>query len=235
MCDFLNNLMEKIMGVFKGNKAQIASGKRVLPKGKIDFTFNDPTTPRLKVRMDIPQKPKVMNFSVKGFSGAGFHRQTKEGLAANVYAAMAMSIDMTLKYTNRKIVKWPATRTLNVVPLAGKDLNAYYDRRSLKFFFARNPKTRKTFYTADSNDIVTHELGHAILDTFRPDLWSMQALEAWGFHEAYADIHALLSALHHDEMLRQVIKQTKGNLRSSNSISKLAEEFWRCYLSLDRW
>ena len=45
---------------------------------------------------------------------------------------------------------------------AGKDLNAYYDRRALNFF--HGTVEGRTFYSGESPDVVCHEMGHAILD-----------------------------------------------------------------------
>ncbi len=45
------------------------------------------------------------------------------------------------------------------MPAAGADMNAYYDRRSLRFFYY-NHRGRNVYF-GDSADIVAHELGHA--------------------------------------------------------------------------
>ena len=71
---------------------------------------------------------------------------------------------------------------------------------------------------------MAHELGHAILDAMRPDFWSVQALEIWSFHEAFADITAILSLMQHDEILDRALYETKGDLSKPNVISRLAEE-----------
>ena len=79
-------------------------------------------------------------------------------------------------------------------------------------------------YFADSSDIVTHELGHAMLDAMRPDFWSVQALEVWSFHEAFSDIVAMFNLMSYDVALNKMIVETKGDLSVSNSVSRLAEE-----------
>lgn len=76
-----------------------------------------------------------------------------------------------------------------------------------------------------SADVITHELGHAVLDYLRPDFWSMGAIEIWAFHEAFGDVFAFLASLHHDTMINVMLTETKGNLFESSTVSKLAEQF----------
>lgn len=52
-----------------------------------------------------------------------------------------------------------APRYLRVRPEVGKDFNAFYDGGQLAFFFDRDPVTKNVVFTANSADIVSHELG----------------------------------------------------------------------------
>jgi hypothetical protein len=81
-----------------------------------------------------------------------------------------------------------------------------------------------TIYTSDSTDIVAHEMGHALLDAQRPDFWSVQALEIWAFHEAYADITAIVNVMQHKKVLKAAIEETNSDLRKTNVISEIAEQ-----------
>jgi hypothetical protein len=91
--------------------------------------------------------------------------------------------------------RWAATNTLNVYPAAGQDLNAFYDRNSLKFFYALDPVVKKNIYTSDSSDVVSHETGHALLDSIRPDFWNVQSYEVWALHESFGDIISILNII----------------------------------------
>jgi hypothetical protein len=109
-------------------------------------------------------------------------------------------------------------------PRSGKMFNAYYDRYYLNFFYDNDPKTNQIIYTCDSTDVVAHELGHAILDSIRPDLWSVQCVEIQAFHEAFGDINAILTALTFPEMINKALSETNNDLSKENTISKLAEQ-----------
>jgi hypothetical protein len=125
--------------------------------------------------------------------------------------------------SEKPIPKWPGIHSLQVIPRAGVDLNAYYDRRSLRFFYVNDSRTGQVF-TCDSSDIVAHELGHAILDSFRPETWSVMSLEVASMHEAFADFTAMMNLLSHDEVIHHVIQETKGDLHKENVVSRLAEQ-----------
>jgi hypothetical protein len=189
----------------------------------INYGLNDPTTPGLVIDIPVPKKPNVLAFTVNGFNPSKLGSiDTPEGQAANVYATMAYSLNQFIEH--RDIKTWAATRNLKVIPRAGQDLNAYYDRRHLKFFHSPDPKTKKMIYMADSVDVVAHELGHALLDAIRKDLWSTQSLESWAFHEAFGDINAIATVTQHTPMIEYALHETNGNMRKDNVISRLAEE-----------
>jgi hypothetical protein len=105
---------------------------------------------------------------------------------------------------------------------AGDDLNAYYDREGLKFFQHRIGA--QTFYSGESPDVVCHELGHAVVDSVRPQLWGAAALEPPAFHEAAADISAILSALQLSDVRDAVLEETGGLLTHSSRLSRVAEQ-----------
>jgi hypothetical protein len=137
--------------------------------------------------------------------------------------------------TSKLLSSWPRTDNLVCFPRAGRQLNAFYDGRSLKFFYGNNPQTGKTVFTCESSDVVTHELGHAILDTWRPDLWTVQSVEILAFHESFGDILAILAAFARNELIDFVLAETGGDLKKSNVVSRLAEEMGAAiYASLNR-
>ena len=110
----------------------------------------------------------------------------------------------------------------------GVDLNAYYSRKSppdtpgLHFFHDRASDV--TVYSGESPDVVCHELGHAVLDALRPQLWDAMSGEVAAFHESFGDISALLSALQVPSVRAGLLAETGGNLASSSRLSRLAEQ-----------
>lgn len=117
---------------------------------------------------------------------------------------------------------WSAPNPMPVVLVAPKvELNAYYSRSGLRFHQAAVGGTQ--IFAAHSADVVCHELGHAILDALKPQLFNAGIAEGWAFHEAFGDISALLSALELDWMCEAVLQETGGRLSASSRWSRLAE------------
>ncbi len=226
MFDFIKSIFgcSKDIKVTDENNVE-ANAMRHAVKGTVKYFLNDPATPKLTdtVPMPVPPNPHPP-FTVQGFNGKSGKFGTSAWHAAQVYTVMCKTMSTILPMMPYKISRWPGTRILRINPHAGVDLNAYYDRRSLQFFYAQDPVTKKPIYTCESFDIVSHELGHGLLDILRPDMWSMQSMEAWAYHEAFGDIVAILGAMHSDKLMRSVLKETNNDLGQQNHLTRLAEE-----------
>jgi hypothetical protein len=105
---------------------------------------------------------------------------------------------------------------------AGEELNAYYDREGLSFFHKR--VGRYTIYSGESPDVVCHELGHAVLDALKPELFDTASVEVAAFHESFGDCSALLSALQLPTVRDGLLEETEGQLYKTSRVSRLAEQ-----------
>jgi hypothetical protein len=191
----------------------------------IRYLMNDPTTPELVKDVAVPELLETdPAFSVVGYEGGGFPQSSRQGQAANVYYNVLSTLRMVNGFNSEApLPNWASKSALQILPRAGKRLNASYNRRSLSFFYITGYYGRD-IYTADSADIVCHELGHAVLDAYRPDLWGISSLEIWAFHEAFGDILSMLSVMQHEEVIDYVLKGTGGDLKRQNIVSGVAEE-----------
>jgi len=120
--------------------------------------------------------------------------------------------------------RWVPGAVLPAVPVAGDDLNAYYDRRALRFFRNQDARTGAVVQSGDSVDVAAHEQGHAVLDALRPDLWDAPHFEVAAFHEAFGDLAAIFVALAEPPLASRVVEETGGDPARSNLVSRLAEE-----------
>jgi hypothetical protein len=91
-------------------------------------------------------------------------------------------------------------------------------------YFYHQAVRGRVFYSGESPDIATHEMGHAVLDAIQPDLYNAQTIEAAAFHEAFGDITAILSALQVASFRDQVLNETGGTLNHSSRLSRFAEQ-----------
>ena len=122
-------------------------------------------------------------------------------------------------------------KTLKVQLDAGQQMNAYYSREdgglSFYHFIATDPAHpghTQTVYFGESPDILAHELGHAVLDAVRPDLWDQTTAEYTAFHESFGDMSAVLTALQVPEVRDAVVAETQGQVWRNSLVARLAEE-----------
>jgi hypothetical protein len=225
----IKNIIEKIVGFFKKifNKKQ-EEVKLTAQATTFTYLINDPTySSTLKRTISPPAAETGLKITVRNF--VTNPSNDTQVLSAQVYTALQnhkVFFQNIIAQFRSKFSRWPASTNLNVVPDAGVDFNAYYDRSSLKFFHASDVTVspNNVVYSGQSNDIACHELGHGILDCLRPDLWNSVAPEVWAFHESFGDISALLAALTYDENITAALNATGNDLSQSNVITRLAEE-----------
>lgn len=114
-------------------------------------------------------------------------------------------------------------------PRAGVTANAYYSRsqRAVKFFYFTPSRATYPVFTCRSLDIVSHEMGHAILDGLKPGwLGSMgNPPQTGGLHESFGDLTALFLALSQMDQVEAAVTLTKGRLHEKNFLAALAEQF----------
>ncbi len=143
-----------------------------------------------------------------------------------LYWQLASALDRGKRLWTRLLPhgRWVPGDVLPAVPRAGEDLNAYYDRRALRFFRDVDPASGEIVHSGDSVDIATHEQAHAVLDGVRPDLWDAPHFEVAAFHEAFGDLASIFVALAEPPVSAAVVGETSGEPSRSNLVSRLAEE-----------
>lgn len=196
-----------------------------------DYYYVDPAEDQLHGPLVIYPFPlNTPEYTTVGFKNqAETVKGTPAYQAAQVWGTMATTLNYIMNLNNPPYLKgWAETYNLVAIPRAGYQLNAYYDRSSLRFFAGKDPTTNNLVFTCESAAIVAHELGHAILDAIRPDLWNTAVMECASFHEAFGDIIAILVILQHEPVIKQLLIETSSsqipNLWQSNFVSELAEQ-----------
>lgn len=226
--NWTKNLWKNNFGIKKNNIKALAvfpTAQEVAKSNgsnKIKMYLNDPTTPQFIVEGEVVKSKLPIH--ANGDYGPGFAFGTVQQQAASCKNMINHALTYMMSKTTKTITKWAATNTLAIMPRAGKDINAFYDRGALKFFFFGDPIMNKNIYACDSRSVVIHEFGHAYLDILRPDFWSTQASEIWAFHEAFGDMTAIIENLQHDVLIQAAIKETNGDLSKSNILTRLAAE-----------
>lgn len=131
---------------------------------------------------------------------------------------------------------WTADSTppIRLVPFGIEELNAWYDPalQEVRFGFGAAPSRSDGSdpddalyrHTALSSDVVAHEITHALLDGLRPGYDLPVNLDVAAFHEAIADIVALMSRFERPAYLQSLLRQSGDELMRHESLVGLAPE-----------
>jgi hypothetical protein len=94
-----------------------------------------------------------------------------------------------------------------VSPHAFSDANAFYYGQAQGLFFGYFPSFggRRTIFTCLSHEIIAHETTHALLDGLRERYMDPSSPQQAGFHEAFADIVALLSVFSAQSIVARMV------------------------------
>jgi hypothetical protein len=162
-----------------------------------------------------------------------FERFEREGLIDNAEFHQVNTfavLSSTLAIVEEELggpVTWQGSGPLVVRPHAFEGMNAFYnpDEPSLNFGYFWSLFRRTPVWTCLSHDIISHELGHAILDNVRPLYLYGYDLDVGAFHESFSDLLAMFSALQYPAVVAEIYKETTGNLAHPSLISRAGEEF----------
>src|SRR3989454_297365 len=86
-------------------------------------------------------------------------------------------------------------------------------------------RRRRPAWLCENFDVVAHETGHLILKSVIGNPTNAKkTLDYRAHEEAAADLVAVVACLHFDEVVRRLLRNTKGRLFSRNLLSRLGEE-----------
>ncbi|HYW14679.1 MAG TPA: hypothetical protein VE891_00805 [Allosphingosinicella sp.] len=199
--------------------------RKVLLRGALHA---GPRSARIALEGMAPIAPNTMNDFIQAPGSDGFDAVHTFAVAHQALAMCQRALGAPIKW------QWNGpgdTTPIAVFPHAGQTQNAFYSRtaRCLKFFFFPKPGApapAPTVFTCRSFDIVTHEMGHAILDSLKPGwLGASGDPESGALHEAFGDILAIFLTLSQLDQVEALIVQTKGDLHNKTFLSDVAEEF----------
>ncbi|QSX74006.1 hypothetical protein HIV01_012340 [Lysobacter arenosi] len=182
--------------------------------------------------LDVLFAPAVLqkNGSYKGIAALSGEKllENFQFHQVNVWAIVERTLAMIEdEFLLGRTVPW-ATQSgrLLLIPHAGYDQNAFYDRASgaLHFFYFEG-MDGKPVYTCLSHDIIAHELGHAVLDGLKPGYNEVTSRETAGFHEYFGDAVAMMASLGTRETARVVTRGGPEKLDPMNVVSAIASEF----------
>jgi hypothetical protein len=199
-----------------------------MPNDNVDIYEDDPASGTL-AKADVPDIKEVP-FAFK-FDSAEPEKDpipTSEGFRYwNAAAALRRGVKFWAPVISIK--KWHRGDTPLAVFLdKGEELNSNYDRQSLNFYHG-TLRTRGqpdvAVFASASPDLLCHELGHAMLDSIKPQLFNTNSHEIAAFHESFGDMSAILCSLQIPTLRDSILAETGGHLFTNSRLSRIAEQF----------
>lgn len=123
---------------------------------------------------------------------------------------------------------------LRIEPYAFEQANACYDRerRALSFGWfacgadACGSRRGTLTFTAAAQDIIIHEMTHALLDGLRPNLLVPTNRDVLAFHEGFADLVAIFARFSQRELVQHCIAESRGDINDEALIA-IGRQFGR--------
>lgn len=185
----------------------------------------DPNDVRLVAQDGLPPSESVPQF----------HQQMVYAVAMRTIRNFERALGRKVLWSRRKGGPDDGfVQKLRIYPHALREANAYYspDKKALLFGYFRATPARTGLsvpnawiFTCLSHDIIAHETTHAILDGVHARFIEPSSLDSLAFHEAFADIVALLQHFTLPEVVEHQLAQSRGKLAVRNLLTGLAVQF----------
>jgi hypothetical protein len=153
-----------------------------------------------------------------------FHQQMAYAVAVKTMENFSYALGRRVEWRKRPGkgggAAW-SSPPLRVFPHAVQDANAFYDPTRHAVFLGYFEASRRDagrnlpgqiVYTCLSHDIIAHETAHALLHDLRPHYLTPTGCDAAAFHEALADLVALLQHFGFEAALVDHLMETGGRL-----------------------
>jgi len=167
-------------------------------------------------------------------SNPQFRQQMVYAVCSSIYAVFRSALGRPVAWGFDKRSGAVSNRRLVVRPHGIREQNSFYRKETGELLFGyfqaaesvegRNIP-RGTVFTCLSHDIIAHEVTHALLDGLRSHLTIPSNPDVLAFHEAFADLVALLQRFSYREVVLAALSKSGGDLAKATSLVDLARQF----------
>jgi hypothetical protein len=154
-----------------------------------------------------------------------FHQQMVYAIAKRTFESFDRALGRRIR---------PRRGILRLVPHAFRGENAFYDPDKVAVLFGYfradpeqpGPNLPGQFvYTCLSQDIIAHEVTHALLDRIRPRFLEATNPDVAAFHEAIADLTAIFLHFTIPGVVADTVASTQTDLTDPSPLVELARQF----------
>lgn len=165
-----------------------------------------------------------------------FHQQMLYAICMKTIKLFERALGRPVMWASRKAENGDDefVRRLRLYPHAFRDANAYYSPSKKALLFGYFPATGNSsgrhlpggiVFSCLSQDIIVHELSHALLDGLHGHFIENSNPDVLAFHEAFADIVALFQHFTYPDIVKFEIQKTRADFKISTVLARLAREF----------
>ncbi|MBL8719447.1 MAG: hypothetical protein JNL79_25895 [Myxococcales bacterium] len=193
---------------------EIAVDERRFRDDRLELIDYDGATGRYYRVIDLDDARVAMQQGVEpAEADPQFHQQM-------VYAVASRVLENFDRALGRRLRFWGGQR-LRLLPHAFQGRNAYYDQELNAVLFGYFPADQdepgenlpgQAIFTCLSHDIIAHEVTHAALDRLHRHYREPTNPEVPALHEGFSDIVAVFQRFTFPDVVRQVIRATRGDL-----------------------
>lgn len=162
-----------------------------------------------------------------------FHQQMVYAVCSNVYSSFRTALGRSLSWG---FGRPGVAEKLTLRPHFGHQRNAYYEKTATHgslcfgYYPADDRPTDSSLpggyvFTCLSQDIVAHEITHALLDGLRAKFSVPTGPDVPAFHEAFADLVAIFQHFSYREVLLNAIAKGRGDVGKADILLNLARQF----------
>ena len=150
-----------------------------------------------------------------------FHAQMLYAVCSSVYAAFKTALGREPAWGfEREGDEDEDQGALIIHPRSGECRNAHYSKvdGTLEFGYFTAEQTGlglmkgEQVFTCLSHDVIAHELTHALLDGLRPHFTVPTQIDVLAFHEAFADLVAVLQHFTYQQVVLTAIRKSRGQI-----------------------
>ena len=151
-----------------------------------------------------------------------FHQQMVYAVVSETIERFKFALGRDIRWRRQPKSKDPRlSNKLLLLPHGIQEANAYYDpdMHAIVFGYFKASDSDaganlpgQTIFTCLAHDIIAHETTHALIDGIRPYFMEATNPDVAAFHEALADVVALLQHFSIKEAVLEALRGTRGNL-----------------------
>ena len=200
----------------------------------------DPASDRFYPPVDLDHPHVLLSDGLTPSEGnPQFHQQMVYAVAMRTIAAFEDALGRKTIWAPHRTrdggrTRYAYTQRLRIYPHALRARNAYYSPERVALLFGYFPAEGgkgasspegTLVYAALSADIIAHETTHALLDGYTPGYREQSNPDVGAFHEAFADVVALLQHFQFEDLVRRQISEARGDLGAASLLAGIAKQF----------